>query len=238
MPRFYVNLALDLESEVSLPEDVIRHISVLRLRFTDRISLFNGDGYDYIAEFIEFERRKIRVRIITANLAQNESKLSLSLLMSIIASDKFDWVVQKAVELGVTQLIPIYAQNTQRFKADKLASRMEHWRKIILAASEQSGRASLMELAEPLEFAEAVTKSQATVRLIMSPHHIGKLAIAVAVASADLLVGPEGGFSLAEVELANHAGFASWQLGGRILRAETAALAGMSLLQAQLGDFA
>ncbi len=237
MPRFYVNLPLEQASKISLPEDVVRHISVLRLRLTDKISLFNGDGYDYVAEFIEFERRKISVKIIAANLVQNESKLNLTLLMSIIASDKFDWVVQKAVELGVTRLIPIYAQNTQRFKADKLASRMEHWRKIILASSEQSGRARLLELLEPLELVSALVNSTAAAKFILSPHHAGQLSLH-AHESVDLLVGPEGGFNQAEVELAHQAGFSSWQLGGRILRAETAALSGVSLLQAHFGDFA
>ena len=237
MPRFYVNLPLEQASEISLPEDVVRHISVLRLRLTDTISLFNGDGYDYVAEFSEFERRKISVKIIATNLVQNESKLNLTLLMSIIASDKFDWVVQKAVELGVTRLIPIYAQNTQRFKADKLSSRMEHWRKIILSSSEQSGRARLLELLEPLELASAVASSNAAAKFILSPHHAGQLSLH-AHESVDLLVGPEGGFNQAEVELAHQAGFNSWQLGGRILRAETAALSGVSLLQAHFGDFA
>lgn len=237
MSRFYVNLALVTNSEIDLPEEVVRHIVVLRLRITDSITLFNGDGYDYVAEFITLERRKIRLKIIAAKLVQNESKLDLTLLMSIIAGDKFDLVVQKAVELGVKRLIPVYAQNTQRFKADKLTSRMEHWRKIILASSEQSGRASLMELSEPLEFTQAVTNNSAKLKLILSPHHAGHLAISVVSSSTALLVGPEGGFNSVEVELANQSGFASWQLGTRILRAETAALAGVSLLQAYLGDF-
>ena len=83
MPRFYVNLPLEQASEISLPEDVVRHISVLRLRLTDTISLFNGDGYDYVAEFSEFERRKISVKIIAANLVQNESKLNLTFFILI-----------------------------------------------------------------------------------------------------------------------------------------------------------
>lgn len=237
MSRFYVNLALVTNSEIDLPEEVVRHIVVLRLRITDSITLFNGDGYDYVAEFITLERRKIRLKIIAAKLVQNESKLDLTLLMSIIAGDKFDLVVQKAVELGVKRLIPVYAQNTQRFKADKLTSRMEHWRKIILASSEQSGRASLMELLEPVEFAQAIKNDSSTLKLILSPHHAGNLAISGILASASVLVGPEGGFTSPEVEFANQSGFASWQLGARILRAETAALAGVSLLQAYLGDF-
>ena len=90
MSRFYVNLALVTNSEIDLPEEVVRHIVVLRLRITDSITLFNGDGYDYVAEFITLERRKIRLKIIAAKLVQNESKLDLTLLMSIIAGDKFD----------------------------------------------------------------------------------------------------------------------------------------------------
>lgn len=238
MPRFYVDLPFVVDNEINLPDEVVRHINVLRLRLSDQISLFNGDGHDYIAEFIVLERRKISLRIISSKLVQNESKLDLILLMSIIASDKFDLVVQKAVELGVTKLIPVYAQNTQRFKSDKLASRMEHWSRIIISASEQSGRAILMELFEPLEFDQAIKNNSSPVKLILSPHHAGNLDVSDVLDSATLLVGPEGGFSSAEVELANQYGFESWQLGFRILRAETAAVAGVTLLQAYFGDFA
>ena len=236
MPRFYVNIPLDLDLQVNMPEDTVRHINVLRLRITDSIILFNGDGNDYLAEFIVLEKRKIIVKIVTCQIVNNESNLQLTLLMSIIASDKFDLVLQKSVELGVTNFIPIYTQNTQRFKNDKLESRIEHWQKIIIASSEQSGRSRLMDLSRPQDFAQIITTIDAESKFILSPHHAGN-AIDQQSSSVALLVGPEGGFTLEEVTLANQAGFNSWCLGKRILRAETAAIAGTSLLQAYFGDF-
>lgn len=236
MPRFYVNIPLDLDLQVNMPEDTVRHINVLRLRITDSIILFNGDGNDYLAEFIVLEKRKIIVKIVTCQIVNNESSLQLTLLMSIIASDKFDFVLQKSVELGVTNFIPIYTQNTQRFKNDKLESRIEHWQKIIIASSEQSGRSLLMDLLRPQDFAQIITTIDAESKFILSPHHTGN-AIDQQSSSIALLVGPEGGFTLDEVILANQAGFNSWCLGKRILRAETAAIAGTSLLQAYFGDF-
>lgn len=235
MARFYFDYPLNIGDEVTLSEDIVRHIHVLRLRANELITLFNGDGSNYLAKFMLFEKRKIIVEIIERIVVNNESNLNLVMAMSIIANDKFDLVLQKAVELGVTEFIPVYTQNTQRFKSDKLNSKFEHWQKIIIAASEQSGRCKLMKLALPLEFLELISKCDTEIKLILSPHHSGSI-FQQAVNSLTILIGPEGGFTTSEVSEANCCGFNSLRLGNRILRAETAAIAATSLVQSYFGD--
>lgn len=239
MARFFVEMNLAVGETYDLPADVVRHINVLRLRVSDEIKLFNGDGHDYVAKFVLLEKRQIQVVILSALPVVNESPLRIHLLVALIANDKFDWVLQKAVELGVSQITPIYSQNTQRFKGERLESRLLHWQKIIIAASEQSGRATLVELQPPQELVAAMKSTiSSTQKYILSPHHAGEFAaIDQSLESVALLIGPEGGFTESEVELANKAGFQSVMLGKRILRAETAALAGICVLQSRFGDF-
>ena len=230
-----LNLGLDIE----LPLEVVRHINVLRLRVSDEIALFNGDGHNYRAKFIHLEKRSALVSVIDKQLVDNESHLKITLLMSLIANDKFDLVVQKAVELGVTNLIPIFTQNTQRnFSAEKVVTKLEHWQKIIVSATEQSHRARVMEIQNPLEFTQALgLVAGITPKYILSPHHASQLADAgAAVIELVLCVGPEGGFTEYEINHAVENGFSTILLGNRIMRAETAALSGISVLQAKFGD--
>ncbi len=236
MARFYFNYPLNIGDKVDLSEDVVRHINVLRLRSNEPITLFNGNGNNYLANFIVFEKRKIIVEIVESVAANNESNLHLVLAMSIIANDKFDLVLQKAVELGVTEFIPVFTHNTQRFNSDKLNSKIEHWQKIIIAASEQSGRCTLMKLAKPLDFSSFISQCNTEVKLILSPHHTGNI-FQQTIKSLTLLIGPEGGLTLSEVnEATNIFGFNSLCLGKRILRAETAAIVAVGLSQSYFGD--
>lgn len=238
MARFYVDLELAVGNQYDLPIEVVRHINVVRIRSTDEIVLFNNQGNDYLAKFIELDKRKATVEILSTDIVNNELPIRVTLLMSVIASDKFDLVVQKSVELGVTEIIPIYSQNTQRLKADKLRSRLLHWQNIIISASEQSGRAKLMSISHPLEFADALENIIASQKYILSPHHAGWF-----VDSSDscskiaLLIGPEGGFTEEEVKIANQQGYKSVILGNRILRAETAAISAVNVALAKLGYF-
>lgn len=239
MARFYVDCRFDIGNNYSLPDEVVRHIQVLRLRESEEVVLFNGDGYDYPARIEQLDRREISVKILAANQIENESPLAINLLMSVIANDKMDLVIQKAVELGVAAITPVFSERCQRFKKERIANRMEHWQKIIISACEQSGRAVIPRLNELQEFSSAISQTAGVVKLILSPHHRSfevKLPSA-ALGSIDLAVGPEGGFSEEEIKNALDCDFYSWQLGTRVLRAETAVIAGISILQAQLGDF-
>ncbi len=242
MPRFYVDIELIVGNTYNLPDDVVRHINVLRLRASENIELFNGDGHSYLAKFITLEKRLVTVEILSKQLLENESPIKIILLMALIANDKFDLVVQKAVELGVSEILPIITQNTQRnFSNDKVSKKLEHWQKIIISASEQSFRNVLMKINAPADFKDAIRNmSKITHKYILSPHHDNKSTIineCVASSEVVLCVGPEGGFVSEEVSFAIDNGFTTCLLGRRIMRAETAAISGISALQIKYGDF-
>ena len=237
MPRFYVDLPITLDENIELSDNVVRHMNVLRLRVGDSVVLFNGDGCDYNANISELSKRHAKVNISKCEKLANESSLKIILMASLIASDKFDLVIQKAVELGVSEILPVISQYTQRLSNDKINSRMEHWRKIIIAACEQSACATIPHLSEPILFNSALDTVNADRKYILSPHHERQQVLAPSIiSSAAVLIGPEGGFSLAEVAKAGEHGFVTLQLGTRILRAETAAICAVTLLQSYFGD--
>lgn len=239
MARFFVAQPLVVNAIYGLPPEVVRHVQVLRYRQGQELSLFNGDGYDYLARIEKLERREISVTILSATRVVNESPLAINLLVAVIANDKMDLLIQKAVELGVAKISPLFSERCQRLKSERMTNRVEHWQKIIIAACEQSGRAVVPQLVEPQEFNSAILQAAGVVKWILSPHHLSAEynLSPEAVTSVDLAVGPEGGFSEEEIKTAHDCGFSSRQLGTRILRAETAVIAGISILQAQLGDF-
>lgn len=238
MARFFVDLELIVGSEIALPVDVVRHINVLRIRESESIILFNGDGCDYHAYFTLLDKRNCKVCIDGKNIVNNESPLKIILLMAIIANDKFDLIIQKAVELGVSTIVPVYCQNTQRFRGEKLQSKLEHWRKVAISASEQSYRAVICNVAEPQEFTQSLNDySYISDKYILSPHHVGQFISTSTEKEIVLVVGPEGGFTINEVEMANRLNYQSVVLGNRILRAETAAIAAVTVVQMISGDF-
>jgi len=237
MPRFYVNLPLVSNEKYSLPDDVVRHINVLRLKISEEICLFNNSGYDYICVIISLDKRKVEVEVRDKIAVANEAQIKITLLVSLIANDKFDLIIQKAVELGVTTIIPVIAARTQRMKSEREAHKMEHWHRIIISASEQCNRAKLAEIKSPALFSAAIAESVSEVNFILSPHHITSPVIATDFSALSLLVGPEGGFTENEIKQANAAGFISLNLGKRVLRAETAAIAGLCFLHCNYGDF-
>lgn len=237
MPRFYIHQAdFSLGTNYTMPEDVVRHINVLRLRVDERICLFNGDGYNYFGYITALTKRSVDVQIENRQVADNESKVAITLLVSLIAGDKFELVIQKAVELGVTRIVPVISARTQRIKVERELHKLEHWRKIIVSASEQCGRAQLAVISQAVPFSVAI-EEVADLKFILSPHHSSIPTNSLNLCSVVLLVGPEGGFAEEEILAANQAGYLNLNLGGRILRAETAAIAGLCYVHAHYGDF-
>lgn len=237
MPRFYVDMLLVPSTTYGLPFMVSRHIHILRLKLDDKIELFNGDGNNYSAKIIGITRREVKIIVLGVSTADNASKLSVILAMSILSSDKFDLALQKSVELGITKIIPIYTQHTQRFSPEKLVTKMEHWQNVMIAASEQCGRADLAQLCSPCELNQILPKFDQEGKFILSPYHFNNAKLKEQYKNIVLLIGPEGGFTESEVDLAIQHGFVSLVLGPRILRAETAAIAGLSYLHTKFGDF-
>lgn len=239
MPRFFTNVCLQAGEQLSLPIEVVRHMVVLRLRVGEEVRLFNNDGCDYLARILDLHKREARVEITGKIDVQSESNFVITLMISLIANDKFELVIQKAVELGVQKIIPIITEKTQRVKIDRYAGKLEHWQKIIISASEQCGRAKLASISEIKSMDEALSENKSDINFILSPRHIAieNNLVFDKPYSASLVIGPEGGFTEEEIQLANQAGFLSLNLGTRILRAETAAITAISLLHCRFGDF-
>lgn len=236
MARFYLDTELEINQSVYLPSDVLQHINVLRLRKDEIIEVFNGDGTVYSAQLIEISKRNAIINILSKQIINNESGLKLNLYCSLIVSDKFELVIQKTVELGVNKIIPIICCRTQGISSERIGNKLNHWNKISLMATEQSGRAVLTPVLKPI-LIDGAMKIPGNNKFILSPHHDETLIpIQEFVKEIDLFVGPEGGFTKEEIELARNNNICFLKLGPRIMRAETAAIVATSFMQAKYGD--
>jgi 16S rRNA (uracil1498-N3)-methyltransferase len=240
--RFYAppQLIDTQTSSVVLPDDEARHLrDALRLRTGDEAFVFDGAGREFRCVVQDSGKRGAALAIVEAVLpAQPESSLSLTLGVALLKGEKFDWVVQKATELGVTRLAPLQtARADARLRdARDAAQRVERWRRVALAAAKQSGRAVVPQIVECAAFSSFVSERQDAARFFFTERGGAAWPAGEAVSSVAALVGPEGGWSDEEITLAQKNGWHSVTLGGRILRAETAALVAVTLLQHSFGD--
>lgn len=239
--RVHVELPLAAGIEIELPENAANHLArVLRLAVGDTCVLFNGDGHDYPAHLIEVGKRLVRVEVGPGIAINNESTLQLVLLQGVARGEKMDLILQKATELGVVSLHPLYSQRSEvRLDGARADKRLAHWRGVVVSACEQSGRARVPAVAMPMSLAQALTNlPDAGVRLILDPEAETSLSRLTLDASQPvcLAVGPEGGWSGHDIEQLRTAGFKGVRLGPRVLRTETAGLAAIAALQALHGD--
>jgi len=235
--RFYQDSELLLGQKIALAKEVSNHISrVLRLKDAAEITLFNGDGANYQAT-ITVEGKSVTALITNKSDANNESPLNIHLGQAISRGERMDFTLQKSVELGVSHITPLISERVQfRYDEKRLKKKMHHWQKIIESACEQSGRAVIPTLMSPLSLHDWLLKDKQP-GLLFVPGATTNIKDLPVQETLRLLVGPEGGLSDAEVELSlNTKHFTALNLGPRILRTETAALAAISILQAQFGD--
>ncbi|PCE25692.1 16S rRNA (uracil(1498)-N(3))-methyltransferase [Paraburkholderia acidicola] len=246
MPRFFVGKSFQSGDVVSLPDDVVRHIQVLRLQAGDSLVLFNGEGGAYQAELIEVERRSASVKIGAFDAAEAEPPYRLTLAQGIAGGDKMDWLIEKAVELGASNFVPLTtARSVVRLAGERAQRRLAHWEGIVRAACEQCGRNRLPTVAPVREFTAwldtlSTTPTDGELRLLLSP----RASIAFTALPAEpprgetiLLIGPEGGLSIEEEEAATARGFTAVALGPRVLRTETAGIAVLAALAARWGGW-
>jgi len=242
-PRFYCSEPLTAHQILTLPESLAHHIRVLRLAAGSQIILFDGQGGEY-AGTLDFNG-KIAIAALGAQ-SQREAELlgRITLLQGLPSGDKMDWVIEKAVELGVSRIIPVAAQRSVlQLSGPRLEKRLLHWNKIIQSASEQCGRNRLMQIESPLTLEKALSTHNATHRLLCDPEGsqelnawLGSSADSLGAQPAlTLMVGPEGGWSPQELDTARHNNVQSVRFGLRVLRTETAALAMVAATTAVLG---
>ena len=241
--RCHVDADLAPGRALRLPEDKSLHLlRVLRLREGDAVTLFNGDGHDYASRITGMERKAVELTVEAATTRDNESPLAITLLQGVARGDKMDLILQKATELGVRAIQPVLTERTEvKLDSERAERRIAHWRGVVAAACEQSGRTRVPEVAEPRALHEALADLPADARrLILDPHR-GRALKALdidATRPVVLVIGPEGGLGERDHRLLEKSGFEGVQLGPRVLRTETAGLAVLAALQALYGDWA
>ncbi len=241
LTRIHVAAPLAAGGEIALPEGAAAHLSrVLRLGVGDACVLFNGDGHDYAARIVAVGKREIRVAIEAAVAVDRESPLRLVLLQGIARGEKMDLILQKATELGVSEVRPLSSQRSEvKLDDARAGKRLVHWQSVVASACEQSGRAVVPPIGAPDTLAKVLGGLPAGgLRLILDPDGALTLPTLASVPGVPVLlaVGPEGGWSPQDRGLFQAAGFQGLRLGPRILRTETAGLAAIAALQARFGD--
>lgn len=223
---------------VSLDADETRHLrDVLRLREGADISIFNGEGAEFLCRVDAVTKNSTTATVLKEiEAAAPESPLSLTLASVVIPGDKYDLIVQKAVELGVVHFVPLASIRCE-LKAKDLPKKLTRWRRIALDAAKQCGRARLMTIGEPREVTDFVDSTgSGHSRVFFSERDGAPLAADRTLRDLTAVIGPKGGWDDAELASARAAGFEVVTLGGRIMRAETAAIALTAILQHRFGD--
>ena len=222
---------------LEVSEAVARHLQVLRIATGDALTLFDGEGGEFAATVVHIGKRDTTVTLTAFDPIEREAPIRITLVQALAASDKMDLIVQKAVELGVTEIAPIAtARATLKLDGERAAKRVVHWRAIAVAACEQCGR-NRVPVVHGLRTLNQWTNAHQGISVLLDPR-AGKplLAIVDATKPITLLVGPEGGFSDEEIAYVTAHGVIPAKFGPRVLRTETAGLAAIAALAARFGD--
>jgi 16S rRNA (uracil1498-N3)-methyltransferase len=242
VPRFYCPEALPESGLFELPSNAAHHaLRVLRLRINDPVQIFDGTGRACDASLAEISGKHVHINIFKVCKSQAAITLPIVLAQAMCSSEKMDWIIQKATELGATEIQPVQTQRSvAKLTSERVEKRTEHWRGVVIAACEQSGRNDLMQVHAPVDFSHWLASQRDTPgsKFILLPDGAVALhANAKPQIPVTLLIGPEGGFTQDEALMAKQTGFIPVALGPRVLRTETAAIAGITALQTLWGDF-
>ena len=234
MPRFYCPQPLVSGNTIELPEAVAHHLHVVRLQPGAALTLFNGEGGQYRATLVETGKRRATAVIDGHEAHEAEAPYAVTLAQGLPEGSKMDWIIEKAVELGVAAIQPLAAaRSVVRLSGERLEKRQSHWHGVIVAASEQCGRNRLAQLLPMADVQPWLAAGAGATRILLSPRATESLAgwaRANAPQAVTLLIGPEGGLSPQEEDAAVAAGALSLSMGPRVLRTETAGLAALAVL--------
>lgn len=240
IPRLYLPKSLAIDTRLTLTDAAFHHaVRVLRLRSGAPVILFNGKGGEFHGVLDNVVRHGATVQVLDFRAQERESSLKVLLVQGMSRGDRMDYTLQKAVELGVKAVLPLLTERSvTELKNERLAKRLQHWQRIVIGACEQSGRNQLPQLLEPMALAKWLNNPPPRgIKLVLDPYADKRLlTITPSTQEICLLIGPEGGFTPNELKLAGAKGFIRVQLGPRILRTETAAVAALTALQLLWGD--
>ena len=239
MRRFYAPKASFSNKTVTLDPDEAKHLrDVLRLKTGDQISVFDGEGNEFLCRIETVSKKESTAAVIQKiDASAPESPLQLALASVVIPGDKYDLIVQKAVELGVTRFVPL-ASIRSEVKLIDLSKKLTRWRRIALDASKQCGRARLMSIDEPqnVDGYLKTVQPEGCPKIFFSEREGSKLPELGSPGQLITVIGPKGGWDDSEIRAAQSNDFSIVTLGGRIMRAETAAIALTAILQNRFGD--
>ena len=239
VPRIYQPQPLAINQQLNLDEDGAAHIGkVLRMGNGEHISLFNGDGNDYLAEIVDAGKKHVTVKLLSCEANLSESPLNLHLGQVISRGDRMEFTIQKSVELGVNTITPLFSDRCGvKLNGERLEKKIQQWQKIVVSACEQSGRSQVPMVRPAMDLHDWCSEPTSALKLNLHPraaHGINGLDLAHT--RVRLLIGPEGGLSAEEIAMTETNQFTDVLLGPRVLRTETASLTAITALQLRFGD--
>jgi 16S rRNA (uracil1498-N3)-methyltransferase len=239
-PRIHTEQALSAGMALRLEEGPSRHLcGALRLQPGDQVVLFDGNGGEFSARLESLDRKQVWLQVVEHQAIERESPLPVHLGIGISRGDRFDWVVQKATELGVAQISPLLSERVEvKLKGERAEKKLQHWQQIAISACEQCGRNRIPTIHSLQKLTGWTQQVDGDCKLVL--HHRGQQSLTrlTPPAKLALLIGPEGGLTEQEIEQAQQQGFAPLTLGPRVLRTETAPLAALAIVQQLWGDMA
>jgi len=242
LTRIHVAATLAPGAVVALPPAVAHHLMhVLRAAVGDDVVVFR-DGIEFAAAVTRIDKHAVTVKVGSGNAIDRETPLACVLAQAISSGERMDLTLQKAVELGIAGVQPLYSERSVvRLDAERAEKRIAHWQQVLIGACEQCGRNIIPGLAAPVAIIDWLgalpAAGEGELRVLLSPHASTRLADLPRPRSVTLLAGPEGGFTAVEADLAQQRGFVALHLGPRVLRTETAALAALAAMNVLWGDF-
>ena len=235
--RVYSSSPLTSGQVCGLDEHASHHLArVLRVKVGTQVSVFNGDGHDYLGHVDAVSKQHVTVNIASVKSLHTESTLHTCLALAVSKGDRFDWAVKKATELGVTSIVPILSQRVDvRLSPERWLKKRAHWQQAVISACEQSGRAVIPEVVSPEPLDSWVAGVEADCKYLLDPS-LDSEETSTRPESVAILSGPEGGFTSEELGLASQVGLYARRLGPRVLRTEKAPLVALSVIGARWGD--
>jgi 16S rRNA (uracil1498-N3)-methyltransferase len=236
--RFHAPVPLQT-GETVLEGDLAHYIGrVLRLGPGAPVQLFDGSGQEWPGEVLEVSKKTVSVRLEAPISGLPESRLAVHLGQAISRGERMDWAIQKAVELGVSEITPLYTERCEvKLSGERAEKRQTHWRQIAVSACEQCGRSQVPHIHPPAALHDWIGRVDADLRLVLHHRTDEQLSSLARPASLALLIGPEGGLTGDEIGQAEARGFLACRFGPRVLRTETAPIVALSIAQQLWGDF-
>jgi 16S rRNA (uracil1498-N3)-methyltransferase len=238
IPRIFTSQPLASQATIVLDEKASHHLhKVLRMQEGRELTVFNGQGGEYPAVITTIQKKQLALQLGEHLAVERESPLHLELAIGISRGDRMDWVLQKATEMGVSKITPLFTARTEvHLSGERLAKKQQHWQQIITSACEQCQRNRLPELSAAQDLSSWLASCTSELRFVLHHRDSQGLSKTLNADQVALLIGPEGGLTETEIEEAQAAGCAPLTLGPRVLRTETAPLVAISLVQFLWGD--